>query len=303
MISSDQVASALTLKSQSIVRADSSRVPEHAMTSDGDALFRAICEQPWEDTPRLVYADWLDENGQPERAEFIRLQIELAAIPPNKRWNTPQQERTNALQLEWDPVERQVAMKVAKRSEKSWSADLPTGKGVEWEPWYWRGFRHAVTFSSMKAVGTHADAVVMAGPVDRVTVKRLQPLTVAPLLALPWVARLNTLHLSGNVGAVGAEAIARSTALGRLECLDLSNAQMTDAALKILAGATNLPNLRRLELEGNTHGVTEAGLNEVMKSRTLKKLKAVDGVRFTLLPLANPLHIYVEFYKRFPNSQ
>jgi hypothetical protein len=25
-----------------------------------------------------MYADWLQENGQPERAEFIRVQIELA---------------------------------------------------------------------------------------------------------------------------------------------------------------------------------------------------------------------------------
>jgi uncharacterized protein (TIGR02996 family) len=49
--------------------------------TDGDLLLRAICENPAEDAPRLVYADWLDENGQPERAEFIRVQIELAKIP------------------------------------------------------------------------------------------------------------------------------------------------------------------------------------------------------------------------------
>ena len=42
------------------------------MTSDGDILFRAVCETLADDTPRLVYADWLQENGQPERAEFIR---------------------------------------------------------------------------------------------------------------------------------------------------------------------------------------------------------------------------------------
>jgi uncharacterized protein (TIGR02996 family) len=47
--------------------------------SDGEALLRAILEQPWEDTPRLAYADWLDEYGDPERAEFIRVQIRLAA--------------------------------------------------------------------------------------------------------------------------------------------------------------------------------------------------------------------------------
>lgn len=42
--------------------------------SDEPALLAAIRAHPDEDTPRLIYADWLDENGQPERAEFIRLQ-------------------------------------------------------------------------------------------------------------------------------------------------------------------------------------------------------------------------------------
>lgn len=41
--------------------------------SDEPALLAAIRAHPDEDTPRLIYADWLDENGQPERAEFIRL--------------------------------------------------------------------------------------------------------------------------------------------------------------------------------------------------------------------------------------
>lgn len=37
-----------------------------------DALLAAVLANPADDLPRLVYADWLDENGQPERAEFIR---------------------------------------------------------------------------------------------------------------------------------------------------------------------------------------------------------------------------------------
>lgn len=52
--------------------------------SDEAALLHAIHANPDDDTPRLVYADWLDENGQPERAEFIRLQVRLDAIPS---WN------------------------------------------------------------------------------------------------------------------------------------------------------------------------------------------------------------------------
>jgi uncharacterized protein (TIGR02996 family) len=87
--------------------------------SEHDALLAAICAEPKEDTPRLVYADWLDENagtvpcptcnrqgrtpgrqpwvafsqcsacdgstcvsdGRKERAEFIRVQVELARLP------------------------------------------------------------------------------------------------------------------------------------------------------------------------------------------------------------------------------
>ena len=48
--------------------------------SDGDALLRAILLNPAEDTPRLVYADWLQENGGDEYAEFIRGSVEIAVI-------------------------------------------------------------------------------------------------------------------------------------------------------------------------------------------------------------------------------
>ena len=47
--------------------------------ADGLGLLDAILADPADDAPRLVYADWLDENGQAERAEFIRLQVALAA--------------------------------------------------------------------------------------------------------------------------------------------------------------------------------------------------------------------------------
>jgi uncharacterized protein (TIGR02996 family) len=48
-------------------------------------LLDAVLADPGDDAPRLVYADWLDEHDQPERAEFIRLQIELARQPRPKR--------------------------------------------------------------------------------------------------------------------------------------------------------------------------------------------------------------------------
>ena len=44
-------------------------------------FLRAIIADPADDLPRLVYADWLDENNDPARAEFIRVQCELAGLP------------------------------------------------------------------------------------------------------------------------------------------------------------------------------------------------------------------------------
>ncbi len=52
--------------------------------SDETAFLNTIREHPDEDTPRLAFADWLDEQGNPvkaDRAAFIRAQVELARLP------------------------------------------------------------------------------------------------------------------------------------------------------------------------------------------------------------------------------
>lgn len=47
---------------------------------DHAALLRAILVDPADDLPRLAYADWCEENGQEDRGEFIRVQVELAKM-------------------------------------------------------------------------------------------------------------------------------------------------------------------------------------------------------------------------------
>src|SRR5262245_32529246 len=50
--------------------------------SDEAAFLRAILADPADDAPRLVYADWLDEQGTPEaaaRAAFLRTTAAHAA--------------------------------------------------------------------------------------------------------------------------------------------------------------------------------------------------------------------------------
>ena len=47
-------------------------------------LIAAIVAAPEDDVPREVYADWLEERGDP-RAEFVRAQLAMAKADPLSR--------------------------------------------------------------------------------------------------------------------------------------------------------------------------------------------------------------------------
>jgi uncharacterized protein (TIGR02996 family) len=64
-------------------------------------LHRAVLAAPDDDAPRLVFADWLDEHGEPDRAEFIRLQCATDRLPPtSRRWQSFN-DRAERLLREW----------------------------------------------------------------------------------------------------------------------------------------------------------------------------------------------------------
>lgn len=60
--------------------------------SDRDALLNTILAAPDDDQPRLVFSDWLDEHGECDRAELIRIGLQLATYP--KQFN-PNDQSTN----------------------------------------------------------------------------------------------------------------------------------------------------------------------------------------------------------------
>jgi uncharacterized protein (TIGR02996 family) len=80
------------------------------------AFLQDAKEHPEDDTPRLILADWLDEHGDPGRAEFIRLQCRI----------------TSALDQPLNPEQRQIA---ENRTE-----ELLDRYGGEWAGplWNWR---------------------------------------------------------------------------------------------------------------------------------------------------------------------
>jgi uncharacterized protein (TIGR02996 family) len=100
------------------------------MTQD-EAFLQAIIENPEDDAPRLVYADWLDEQGCSERAELIRIQCELAHMAvfndQRRQLQKRQQQVLDAhgrtwLMQEWP----QAANRVIKPTtfERGFAADL-----------------------------------------------------------------------------------------------------------------------------------------------------------------------------------
>src|SRR5437764_11864102 len=72
--------------------------------ADRDTFLAAIRAAPDDDTPRLVFADWLDEHADP-LGEFVRVQVELEPIrdePGNPRAQALQEREEVLLSLHGD---------------------------------------------------------------------------------------------------------------------------------------------------------------------------------------------------------
>ena len=120
--------------------------------NERDSLLANIRANPGDDAPRLVYADWLQENGQEGRAEFIRLQIQLSKLPPCGRCDNVgellyyphgEPELLPCPDCERWPMSGDAA-ELLSEHEKEWSTELgePTwSRGfietidVPWEAW------------------------------------------------------------------------------------------------------------------------------------------------------------------------
>lgn len=73
------------------------------MNDDKDFI-RAILADPADDTLRLVYADWLEERGDP-RAEFLRLELALVDVPDLEFYRHHLEERRVAIRSGVDPLD------------------------------------------------------------------------------------------------------------------------------------------------------------------------------------------------------
>src|SRR3954462_654652 len=71
---------------------------------NGDKAFlKALVAHPDDDVTRLVYADWLDEQGDPARAEYHRADSTLAGLPEPAREGAAEAECLRRLRAGLDP--------------------------------------------------------------------------------------------------------------------------------------------------------------------------------------------------------
>jgi uncharacterized protein (TIGR02996 family) len=224
-------------------------------------FLQAICDNPDDDTPRLVFADWLDEHGGPghaARAELIRVQIELARLLLDHH-------RRPAL------AARERALLVAHQA--GWRRELPSLSGIIWGGLE-RGFVAAV-WASLPALREHQAAVLAAAPVERLWLGSSVGSAARELAALECLPRVTSLDLHDSViGPHGLDVLLASTRLTRLRALYLANNNLGVRGARSLADAPRLQGLRELHLPAN--GITDAGAQALAESTHLKSLAVLD---------------------------
>jgi len=239
--------------------------------TEGDALYRAILAAPDDDAPRLVWADWLDENGDPERAEFVRLQCEWANLVRGDPRYIELLESSNLL---------------AMRHRDRWVGDVGRFK---LDCWFWRGLPDYFVLPTGEAakriaeVRQHvpAQCVILnlskssapLGPwpgVDRI--RHLEVLEDGPdpfypqssvrgwiwLIQFPQLSGLRSLVVDLDYTSAGAISAIAATEWPKLRQLQLhmrgAHLAAPSAAWTDLPDASWFPRLRSLDLYGCSLG-------------------------------------------------
>lgn len=196
----------------------------------GDDLYQAILDDPDDDDRRLVYADYLEERGDP-RSEFIRVQCELERLP--------------LLDPRRGPL-------------RSRSAQLLALHGAKWAGIFrgWSRFRRGF-IEHVEADGrmTIADLerFFRLAPIQSLKITFPNP-PLRPLLASPVVpGRLRSLDLNGSgaLGDKGSRMIASCAALAGLRRLSMGACNISAAGASAIAGSPHLASLTFLNLNDN----------------------------------------------------
>jgi len=251
-------------------------------------LLRAIVADPEADAPRLAYADWKEDCGDADRAEFVRIQCALAALPQNER--SCQSLHLRQLELlrkhcsEW---ESQLLDQVQLTLGRRWfGRKAKTQTSIK--PVYHRGFVEDVTLDLATFLGTAQD---LSRVLPLRTLRTYCPRKVdasALILALADCPALKAIHnLQIELSVWPDRELSRlldSAQLRGLTSLCLIG-RMNESAGQTLLGARLLARLERLELRGIGHARTSEAVLASVAIRHLMRVR-LSGAELSSAALA-----------------
>jgi uncharacterized protein (TIGR02996 family) len=264
--------------------------------TDREALYRAILEHPDDDTPRLIYADALEDEGHGKLAAFVRAQVEVARL------------------AEYDSRairHRHHAQELVAEANR-WLLEQPgLPDGLQWvqEP-FRRGLPAAVEAKDGAAFLAHADELFNRYPIESVEFAAIRVAEVGSLAESPWLTRLTRLGfpagLSGQVAPrllnspnltrltelyvgpgmtvrTAARALVHSQAFRRLTSLSWRDDQRSGGAvLAELIQLADPPRLKKLDLSGNR--ITADAVGRLAAAPALAAVEDLDLSGNTLGP-------------------
>ena len=221
--------------------------------SEEQGLLQAIRQQPDDDAHRMVYADWLGENGDGDRANFIRFQCwaeEANATPANRdKWLAD-------------------AAALLARHRQEWEQPLRDLGATEVE--FHRGFPCHITIPAA-AFLDHAGEIFERAPIQSLRLTNLTASQVPALASSAHLANLTTLDLGYNyIGDADAAALADSPHLAGLTALNLGYNRIGNAGAVALANSPHLANLTALDLAGNA-GLPQTMLDHVEQVLAIRR--------------------------------
>jgi uncharacterized protein (TIGR02996 family) len=223
-------------------------------------LIRAYLADPRDEATAAACSDWLEEQGDRDRAEFLRLHCAL------DRWVPDREERARLEQREQGLLAEHAGEWLGSPL-RTFCDDWHSERGVL-----------RLTVSGRRFVGQpfrkEAGESFGRAWVRSVRLLKAQKKHLAAFARMPLLEAVPALDLAGNeLGDDAVRALA-SPHLEQLTSLNLANNRMTTAGVRALAESRSLPRLTALDLRNNQ--ISREGLTTLLASPLGERLVWLD---------------------------
>jgi uncharacterized protein (TIGR02996 family) len=228
--------------------------------TDRDILYRAILDSPEDDTLRLVYADALEEGGDPQRAAFVREQVQLSHVP------------------EYEPAWVRARARGCARGpafNPMWTLELELPDGADWarDP-FRRGLPAAVQVRDGEAFVERADELFTRYPIEAIELSIVRLKNAREFAECSWLERLTALSLVQGASQQAIRPLMASEQFTRLQELHVGSELTTPATVAAVVRSKVFKQLTALGVRADRPqaGSLANELARLTKPTALKKL-------------------------------